>query len=355
MHLSYPPTFLSQVTSRARTLRGHSPLAAGSLLALALTFGGGLLSQAASAHEVTGRTSVSASAAKQQQSAFYRFKVGEVRVIALSDGTVPQDLHTLLKGAPAIEIDALLGQAFSANPVEASINAYLIDTGKRVALVDTGAGAFFGPGAGGKLVQSLRSAGYRPDQIDDVLLTHIHTDHSGGLVNAKGEMVFRKATIHVGQADVDFFLDPSNQRGVNGYDKAYFEQATLAMSPYVKAKKVKGFKVAGQILPGISAVPTPGHTPGHAFFVLESKGETLEFIGDVLHVQSVQMPRPEITIVYDVDHDAARSQRIAQFTRMAESRHMVAGAHLPFPGLGYIRKESEGKGFTYVPADYRNR
>lgn len=324
-------------------------LAAVSLVTLAL---GGLLPTAAVAHE-SAHHATPAKSAHKQQSAFYRFDIGDVRVVAISDGTVPQDLHSLLKGVSPAEIDTILNRAFMANPVEASINAYLIEVGNRIALVDTGAGAFFGPGAGGKLVDSLRSAGYRPDQITDVLLTHIHTDHSGGLVDAQGRRVFRNATVHVGQKDVDFFLAPANQKGVDGYDKTYFEQATKSMQPYVKAAKVKGFLSVTEILPGIKAVPTPGHTPGHAFFVLESKGEALEFIGDVLHVQSVQMARPDITIVYDVEQPAARTQREAQFARLAQDRHMIAGAHLPFPGIGHVRKESTG--FTYVPTDYRNR
>jgi len=327
-----------------------STVAAVLLLTLAL---GSLLPTNAQAHESANHASIAKSEQHKQQSAFYRFEVGEVRVVALSDGTVPQDLHTLLRDVSPSEIDTILNRAFMVNPIEASINAYLIEVGNRLALVDTGAGAFFGPGAGGKLLDSLRSAGYRPDQVSDVLLTHIHTDHSGGLVDAQGRMVFRNATVHVGQRDVDFFLAPANQKGVDGYDKAYFGQATKSMQPYVKAGKVKGFQSAAEIMPGIKAVPTPGHTPGHAFFVLESKEDTLEFIGDVLHVQSVQMARPDITIVYDVEQPAAKSQRETQFARLAKDRHMIAGAHLPFPGLGHVRKESSG--FSYVPTDYRNR
>ena len=300
-----------------------------------------------------GKQPSSTSSQRHQQSAFYQFRLGEVEIVALSDGTVPQDLHALLQGVSASQIDEILKRAFMANPVEASINAYLVKVGRRIALIDTGAGAFFGPGVGGKLVKSLDSAGYRPDQITDVLLTHIHTDHSGGLVDAKGLIVFRNATIHVGQADLDFFLAPGNQKGVGNYDKSYFQQATQSLQPYVKAGKVNGFRAAQDTLPGLKAVPTPGHTPGHAFFVLESKGETLEFLGDILHVQSVQMGRPDITIVYDVEQPAAQSQRKAQFARLAEQRRMVAGAHLPFPGFGHIRHEDSG--FTYVPTDYRNR
>lgn len=305
------------------------------------------------AHEANALTLSQLSKASAQQGAFYRFQVGEVQVVALSDGTVPQDFHTLLKGASPDEIDAILKRSFMSNPVETSINAYLIDTGKRLVLVDTGAGALFGPGNGGKLVGSLRTAGYLPDQIDDILLTHIHTDHSGGLVDGAGRMIFANATIHVGQPDLDFFLAPANQNGVGDYDTAYFQQATSSLRPYVQAGRVKSFTAAAEVLPGISAAPTPGHTPGHAFYVLRSKDQSVEFIGDILHVQSVQMARPEITIAYDVQQPAAESQRQTQFLRLANESSLVAGAHLPFPGIGRLRKEASG--FTYVPDDYRNR
>lgn len=291
--------------------------------------------------------------AGSQQSAFYRFRVGDVTVVALSDGTVPQDLHALLRDVREDDVDHLLHRAFLSNPIEASINAYLIEAGARRVLVDAGAGAFFGPGAGGKLVASLCSAGYRPEQVDDILLTHVHTDHSGGLVDAQGRRVFRRATVHVGQADLDFFLNPAHRGGVGGYDKVYFEQAHTSLQPYRTAGKVKGFAGPTQVVPGVRAVPTPGHTPGHAFFVLESDGQAIEFIGDVLHAQAVQMPRPDVTIVYDVEPPAARSQREQQFDRLARERRMVAGAHLPFPGIGHLRREASG--FSFVPTDYRNR
>jgi len=293
-----------------------------------------------------------ASARFHAQTGVFRYKLGAFEITALSDGSVPQDLHALLKGTSKGEVDQLLAHAHRANPVEASINAYLVDTGSRLMLVDVGAGDFFGPGYGGKLVARLKSVGIEPARISDILLTHVHTDRSGGLVRA-GKAQFPNATVHVGKADVDFFLAKDNQQGVNGYDKAYFEQATLSLTPYLAAGRIKPFSGVTELAPGVTALPTPGHTPGHSFFRVESQGKSVTFIGDIVHVQAVQFPKPQITITYDVDNDAARRQRLAQFHRLAQERAVVAGAHMPFPGIGHVRAEREG--FSFVPVDPLDR
>ncbi|OJH40626.1 MBL fold metallo-hydrolase [Cystobacter ferrugineus] len=290
--------------------------------------------------------------ARAQIPGVHRYRVGDFQVTALSDGTVPQDLHELLRGTSPAEVDKMLHHAFLSNPVEASITAFLIDTGSRLILVDTGAGGLFGPGHGGKLLGSLKVAGYEPEQIDDILLTHIHTDHSGGLVS-EGNRVFPNATVHVGKPDLDFFLNPANQGGVNGYDKKYFEQAVKTVGPYMKAGKVQAFTRETQLFPGIKAIPTPGHTPGHAFYRVESRGNSITFIGDIVHVASVQFPKTAITIVYDVSPKDAAAQREAQFAAAASNRALVAAPHLPYPGIGHIRAEE--RGYTFVPVDYRDR
>lgn len=287
--------------------------------------------------------------AEQQVAGVYRFDVGRFRVTALSDGTLPLDLHPLLKGISAKQIDALLRRGFAANPLETSINAYVIDTGSRLVLVDTGAGELFGA-VGGKLPESLAAAGFRPEQISDVLITHIHTDHSGGLARG-GRMLFPNATVHVGQADVDFFLDRGNLD--KGLKPKHLEEALKTVGPYQKAGKVRTFSSRAEVLPGITAIPTPGHTPGHSFYRVESEGQSIDFWGDIMHVGLIQFPRPEVTIAFDVDQDAARAQRLLQFERAAGERRLSAVAHLPFPGIGHIRREA-GQ-YEWVPALYRNR
>lgn len=281
----------------------------------------------------------------------YAFKIGDVRVTALSDGSVPQDLHKLLHGISDDRIDSRLAYAYQTNPVEVSINAFLLEIGDRLALVDTGSGELFGPGLGGNLIDSLHSAGFKADDVTDVLLTHVHSDHMGGLTR-EGQMVFPNATVHVGKPDMDFFLDRKNAER-SGYDMHYFNQAIQIMTPYVDAGKIDAFDKSTEILPGVTADLHPGHTPGSAFFRLESKGQSVTFIGDIIHVAAVQFPDPSVTIAYDVDPKGAIAVRSKAFSTFAKQSELVAVPHMPFPGVGHIRKAREG--YDWVPINYGNR
>jgi glyoxylase-like metal-dependent hydrolase (beta-lactamase superfamily II) len=296
-------------------------------------------------------TAAPISSATDQGGDVYRFPVGEIRVTALSDGTVPQDLHQLLKRITQARIDALLDRNFQSNPVEASINAYLIELPGRTVLVDTGSGELFLPGAGGKLLASLARLGTSPDKITDVLITHVHSDHAGGLVRG-GQRVFMNAIIHVAKADLDFFADRSNAERTH-YDAQYFDIAATTMKPYLDAGKVRPFVTDAPILPGITATLHPGHTPGSAFFTLESKGDRIVFVGDIVHSAAVQFPEVATTIAYDQDADQAASVRASAFTNFARGRELIAAPHMPYPGIGRVRVE--GQGFAWVPVTYVNR
>jgi len=278
----------------------------------------------------------------------YQFELGDFRITALSDGTVPLDLHSVLTNTNPVEIDRLLHHSFLTNPVETSINVFLIDTGDKQVLVDTGSGELFGE-RGGKLPMSLQAAGYRANDIDIVLITHIHPDHSGGLV-VGGQLMFPAAMVYVGKPDIDFWLNPANAERSPNYQR-YINEAVKTVKPYLDGGKLKPFSGETVILPGITARPTPGHTPGHSFFRVESKGESIEFWGDILHVVSVQFPKPKITIEFDVDSNAAAAQRAKQFADAETSRCLVAAAHVSFPGVGHIRADNQG--YTWVPVDYR--
>lgn len=292
------------------------------------------------------------SAAYVQAADAYAVPLGDLDIVALSDGTVPQDLHTLLTGTSEEEVDGLLDRSFQANPVEASINAYLIRGGGRTVLVDTGSGELFGPGYGGKLIDSLAAAGVKPDDVTDILITHVHTDHTGGLVGG-GKPVFVNATVHVGAPDIDFFLDASNAERT-GYAQQYFDEAAKTVGVLAKAGKVKTFGDNETVLPGIVATLHPGHTPGSAFFTVESHGQSIVFVGDIVHVENVQFPKPAITIVYDVDPATAAAVRQEAFSDVAGSRQLIAAPHLPFPGIGHVRSEGGGA-FSWHALEYRNR
>lgn len=258
---------------------------------------------------------------KLQLPGVYRFDVGDFQMTALSDGTVPQDLPELLTNTTPEEIDRLLYRAYLTNPVEVSINVFVIEAGPRLVLVDTGAGELFGPGNGGKLISSLNAAGFRSEQITDILITHVHPDHSGGLV-VEGRHVFPNAIVHVGKSDVDFFLNPANS-AQTGYDIQFFEQAAETLKPYVDAGKVKTFTGTTEVLPGITGSVHPGHTPGSSFFIAESRGEKITFIGDIIHASAVQFPKPNVTIVYDVDSKGAAAVRAENFSVFAQQRALI--------------------------------
>lgn len=288
----------------------------------------------------------------QQQPGGYTLRVGDVRVTSLTDGTVPQDLYALLKRTTRQNIDKLLSANFQANPVEVSINAFLLEMQGRLVLVDTGSGELFGPGNGGKLIDSMERLGFRPEQITDILITHAHSDHSGGLVRG-GQRVFANATVYVGKPDVDFFFDPANQART-GYDQSHFDIAQNTLAPYRDAGKLKTFSGTEEVLPGISATVHPGHTPGAAFYTLKSKGEHIVFIGDTIHIAAVQFPDPDVTITYDQDDVRAAAVRKQAFARFAKQGDLIAAPHLPFPGIGHVREGARG-GYDWVPVTYTNR
>ncbi|HEV7234229.1 MAG TPA: MBL fold metallo-hydrolase [Sphingorhabdus sp.] len=286
-----------------------------------------------------------------QPAGVHRIRVGDALVTALSDGTLPIDLRAVLHGIDAEQIEPMLAEAFQRNPVETSINVFLIELGDRHILVDTGAGELFGPGVGGRLPRALAAAGVRPEQITDILITHVHSDHSGGLT-VGGRMVYPNATVHVGRPDIDFFLTTAKDSS-DSEERRLAEEAKRTLGPYVAAGRVKPFDGAAEVVPGITAELRPGHTPGAAFYTLTSAGQSIVFIGDTVHAAAVQLVEPAVTIVFDQNQPRARAIRQQALARFAAEGTLLAAPHISFPGVGRVKRD--GTGYRWIPVDYTDR
>lgn len=283
-----------------------STLASCAVFAVTLATGGGFIAVAP----------VQAAAPMQhkQVPGFYRMMIGDFEVTALFDGGISID-SSLLSGDPAL-IQSLLLRSFFDDPqkVSGSVTGYLINTGSKLILIDTGTGGHWGGPLLGKLTDNLKAAGYKPAQVDLVLLTHMHADHIGGIYDAKGQRVFLKAQISMMKTESDFWLS-----------KDIAEKAPEAI---------------------------PGHTPGHVGYRVSSKGQSLLIWGDVAHVVAVQMPHPEAGIAFDADGPTAIKTRQDLFVKLAEDNTLVGATHMPFPGFGRLRKEDTG--YSWVPVTFMN-
>jgi glyoxylase-like metal-dependent hydrolase (beta-lactamase superfamily II) len=296
----------------------------------------------------TGLARAAAAQQKSQAPGYYRMMLGDFEITALSDGTFPLKVNEVITGMAPQELDAALARSFLSNTVEESVNGFLVNTGSKLVLIDTGAGVYFGPTVG-KLLASLKASGYRPDQVDEIYITHMHGDHIGGLI-LDGKAAFPHAVVRASQTEADYWLSKANRDAAPQDEKEGFDAAIKALQPYVAAGRFKPFSGDVTLVPGIRAVAAPGHTPGHTVYLAQSKGQTLVFWGDTMHVAAVQFSDPSATDKYDVDPAAGAAQRKKIFADVAEHRYWVAGAHLSFPGLGHLR--SSGAGYIYVHANY---
>jgi glyoxylase-like metal-dependent hydrolase (beta-lactamase superfamily II) len=278
----------------------------------------------------------------------YRMMLGDFEVTALSDGTVALPFTDLLQRIDKLKAEQLMARSFLKDPIETSVNAFLINTGQRLVLIDAGAGNLFGPTLG-RLPAALKAAGYQPEQIDEIYISHMHGDHVGGLV-ADGKIAFANAIVRADKAEGDFWLSKEKMAAAKKDEQPAFEGAMAMIGPYMTAGRYKPFDGDTQLVPGIRSIVTRGHTPGHAMYVVESKGQKLVLWGDLMHQAAVQFNDPSVTIVFDTDQDTAAKQRARAFEMAASEGYWVGASHLPFPGIGHLRADMHS--YVYVPANY---
>lgn len=287
---------------------------------------------------------------KSQAPGFFRMALGAFEVTALYDGYVDIDTK-LLSGASAKDIQDLLARMFQQNTpgVQTAVNAFLVHTGSHLVLIDTGTATAFGPTLG-FVLDNIRAAGYDPAQIDTVLLTHLHPDHAYGLLTRDGQMAFPNAEIRTAKTEADFWLDEATAAAAPKESQPVFAKARQAVAPYIAAGRLKTYQAGEDLVPGITSVAAIGHTPGHTAYLISSEGKSLLAWGDIVHNHAIQLAKPEVAIEYDSDKTQAVATRKKIFADAARDQLWIAGAHMPFPGIGHVRADQDG--YSWVPVEY---
>lgn len=272
----------------------------------------------------------------------YRRRVGEFLVTAVNDGAVAIPSEAMVGIDPQGVAETLTASFRPPQPL-VTVGTYLIEYRGSRTLVDTGAGKLMGPSLG-KVVANLRALGIAPEQIDRVVLTHLHPDHAGGMLDDAGNAVFAAAELVLPREEEAHWLGgepPTDALGISAQVNAF--------APQLRRAYAKGWRSIGQseeVLPGMHRVALAGHTPGHSGYRLASGGEQLLIWGDIVHVPTIQIANPEVGLAFDVDVEQGRATRRRILDEVATDRIAIGGMHLEFPGFGHVVRS--GGSYEYV-------
>ncbi len=260
--------------------------------------------------------------------------VGDLTLTAISDGYLHASFG-LLSNIDADDASQMQENAGVRDHTAIHINCYLVRGGGRTVLIDAGAGGF--KQWGGRLKDNLAQVGIQPAAVDAILLTHAHPDHVGGLIDSSGEAAFPNAELIVSQQEVAFWQDDGNLSRAPERAHGNFIFARQAFAAY--RGRLRMFETV-DVLPGMTAVPLPGHTAGHTGYRLESGGQNLLVWGDIVHFPQIQISRPDVSIAFDQDTHLAAATRSRLLDMVSSERLLIAGMHLG--ELGFARIERTG-------------
>lgn len=280
--------------------------------------------------------------------AFYRFKHGTMEATVISDGPLNfPDAGKIFMRAPDADIRKLLAEEFlPTDAVRMEQNILVLNTGDKLVMFDTGLFSMKpNPSLpSGRILKSLGEAGIKPEDIDAIVLTHPHIDHAGGIMSADGKTrLFPNAQIYTTEADFNFW---QSEKLIG--TPAESSRNTVLKNLVPNKDRLVMVKDGQEILPGIQAVASHGHTVGHTSYMISSGGKSLCFTGDIAH-HSILLRRPKMAITFDTDQEAAGASRIRMCDMLSSQRIPAMIFHLPWPGIGNIVKDGEGFRFMPVP------
>ena len=285
--------------------------------------------------------------AGSQVSSVHRMKLGAFEVTAMLDGFVERP-PAILTGEQNLVKGLLTAGGWPADLFRLPVISFLLNTGDKLILLDAGGADQLGPTLG-RMPQCLKAAGVEPEQVDEIYITHMHPDHLHGIVKPDGGRLFPNAIVRINKDDLNHWGNPEVQVKAPEAQAPRFLPAKRAMAAY--GERIKPFNNGDELSPGVRAVDAAGHSPGHSCFMVQSGAARLLVVGDTIHVAPVQFARTDIAVVMDMDQTKARSARKTIFDMVAAEGIPIAGAHLPFPGVGRLRKN--GETFVFDPAPWQ--
>ena len=283
-----------------------------------------------------------------QAAGVYRLRVGGFELTVLNDGWLPIETK-LFTGNADGAAKLLEGSFLSKDATPTAVNEWLVNTGDKLILVDTGTSNVFAPTLG-RMAKNLAAAGVDPATVDMVILTHLHPDHAAGLLTTDKKIAFPNATVHVSEAEYGFWTSAEIYAKAPDDAKPFFDIARNSIKPYVDAGKVTRFLDRAEFAPGVVASAAPGHTMGHTMVRLSSGPSELLLWGDIVHNAALQFPEPDRAISFDTDQAMAVASRKRVFDMVATDKLLISGSHLPFPGLAHVAKAATG--YAYVPVQW---
>jgi glyoxylase-like metal-dependent hydrolase (beta-lactamase superfamily II) len=293
----------------------------------------------------------SAPVAGKQAPGVYRYTVGTYECTSVNDGarTFPMPDGFVKNVSKDEALAAAEAAYFPKGQLTVPFNPQIINTGSKLVIIDTGYGPGVAPSVG-LLPANMAAAGIDPKAIDIVVLSHLHPDHINGLKAADGGLAFPNAEIKAPALDWAFWMNDENmsKASSNPMMKGFFEATRKVLSPL--AGKVTQYEWGKEVAPGITALETPGHTPGHSSFAVASGSTRVLIQSDVTNIPELFLRHPDWHVAYDIDPEKAQQTRHKFYDMAATEKALVVGFHFAFPSIGYVEKD--GAGYRLVPVNW---